>query len=51
MIALKISKQSKEKTIELQMGEIRRLSKELHTARTELEKRPQSGPKLPPIEA
>jgi len=41
----------KEKTIDLQMNEIRRLNKELRFARNELEKRPQSGPKLPPIEA
>ena len=41
----------KEKTIELQMCEIRRLNKELKFAKNELEKRPQSGPKLPPIEA
>ena len=41
----------KEKTIELQMCEIRRLNKELKFAQNELEKRPQSGPKLPPIEA
>ena len=41
----------KEKTIELQMCEIRRLNKELKFAKNELEKRPQSRPKLPPIEA
>merc|ERR1711937_1043998 len=41
----------KEKTIELQMCEIRRLSAELDVLKKEIEKRPQSGPKLPPMQA
>ena len=40
----------KEKTIELQEREIRRLNLSLRQAHNELERRPQSGPRLPPIE-
>ena len=33
------------------MHEIRRLSAELDVLKKEIEKRPQSGPKLPPMQA
>jgi chromosome segregation ATPase len=40
----------KEKVIDLQMTEIRRLNSQLEVAKKEIEKRPQSGPKLPPMQ-
>ena len=42
--------QEKDKVIDLQMNEIRRLNLDLEILRKEIEKRPQSGPKLPPMQ-
>jgi len=40
----------KDKIIDLQMNEIRRLNHDQELLRKEIEKRPQSGPKLPPMQ-